>query len=106
LRLRNANSETARQCRKLKKLERLVVLTNGGTLQAESFLEKLVNDKQQSLPTETLEKAELELQLLRSNSALMSLCRTEGSAQQEQQIGGMIGRGEYGQNVGEDRASC
>jgi hypothetical protein len=88
-----ANRETIHRCMNLKKLEKLEDATLGSktTPEMEPIIGNTPNVGPQEHLTKATEKAELELQLLRSNSTLMALCAGELGLQHEQQQSGMIG---------------
>lgn len=87
----NAQRETARQCKVLQMLERLVNSTNGQDGVDRGPAADLFSDEQKQKLQQKFEKAELKLQQLGSNATLIGLCQGDVRFQQS----GAIGSREY-----------
>ncbi|KAI4651932.1 hypothetical protein J4E93_002128 [Alternaria ventricosa] len=83
----NAQHDTARECKALQTLERLVNSTNGHTDFNGRPAADFLSDEQKQKSQQKFEKAELKLQQLRSNVTLLGLCNNDFMSQQ----GGVIG---------------
>jgi len=83
----SAQRETARQCKTLKILERLVNSTNGQPGTTPGPAADFLSDEQNQKLQQKFEKAELKLQQLRSNATLMGLCEDNIMFQQNGAIG-------------------
>ncbi|KAI4683829.1 uncharacterized protein J4E84_006668 [Alternaria hordeiaustralica] len=83
----NAQRETARQCKALEILERLVNSTNGQPGTNPGPAADFLSDEQNQKLQQKFEKAELKLQQLRSNTTLMGLCSNDVVSQQNGAIG-------------------
>jgi hypothetical protein len=89
----NAQRDAAKECKQIQKLEKLVDLANNQTAQTAPGL--LSQDLKIRLQ-QKLEKAELKLQELKSNSTLMGLCANDVSLQQN---GAISNRESCGPNI-------
>ena len=83
----SAQRETARQCKALKILERLVNSTNGQPGTNPGPAADFLSDEQKQKLQQKFEKAEIKLQQLRSNATLMGLCGDNVMFQQNGAIG-------------------
>ena len=83
----SAQRETARQCKALQTLERLVNATNGQIDFDGGPVTDFLSDEQKQKLEHNFEKAELKLQKLRSNATLMGLCGEDVMFQQDGAIG-------------------
>ncbi|KAI4933104.1 hypothetical protein J4E85_003507 [Alternaria conjuncta] len=83
----NAQRDTARQCKTLQILERLVNSTNGQTDFNGGLATDFLSDEQKQKLQQKFEKAELKLQQLRSNATLMGFCGDDVIFQQDGAIG-------------------
>jgi len=83
----SAQRETARQCKALKILEKLVNSTNGQPSTNPGPAAEFLSDEQNQKLQQKFEKAELKLQQLRSNATLMGLCEDNIMFQQNGAIG-------------------
>ncbi|KAH6876100.1 hypothetical protein BKA58DRAFT_419471 [Alternaria rosae] len=86
----NAQRETARQCKILQMLERLVNSTNGQDGVDRGPAADLFSDEQKQNLQQKFEKAELKLQQLRSNATLIRLCQGDVGFQQSGAIGSQL----------------
>jgi len=83
----SAQRVTARQCKALKILERLVNSTNGQPGTNPGPAADFLSDEQKQKLQQKFEKAEIKLQQLRSNATLMGLCGDNVMFQQNGAIG-------------------
>ncbi|KAI4694421.1 hypothetical protein J4E81_006638 [Alternaria sp. BMP 2799] len=86
----NAQRDTARKCKALVTLERLVNSTNGQTGFNGGPATDFLSDEQEQKLQQKFEKAELKLQQLRSNTTLMGLCSNDVVSQQNGAIGSQV----------------
>ncbi|KAF2030663.1 hypothetical protein EK21DRAFT_111754 [Setomelanomma holmii] len=86
----NASRKDARQCRSLKKLEKKVDLARNDTVAAEGPNAEVQAEKNKG----TIDKLEVELQKLKSNTTLLNFCNTDPAVQQGPQANGQIGNQE------------
>jgi hypothetical protein len=87
----DAQRKLAKQCMKLKKLEKLAALANNQTALDEQLASEILNKKQTEELKKNIQEAQAKLQKLRSNSTLVSLCANDTAGLQQN---GAIGNGE------------
>ncbi|KAH7382306.1 hypothetical protein BKA66DRAFT_570595 [Pyrenochaeta sp. MPI-SDFR-AT-0127] len=83
----NARRKVARQCRKIKRLEKLSLLAINQTAYDQHVTSEVFSQKQIDDFKKKVEKAKVKLQALKSNSTLVSLCRNDTGLQQDGVIG-------------------
>lgn len=84
----NARRKVARQCRRMKRLEKLSALANNQTAYNQHLTTEVLNGKKVDELKKKVEKAKVKLQALKSNTTLVNLCRNDTRLQQDSVIGG------------------
>jgi hypothetical protein len=88
----NASRKTARQCRRLRKLERVVNLASNNTADAARLIGEILKTKDKEGLNKTIAEAKVQLEQLKSNNTLTRLCETKaGSSQEEEEQSSLIG---------------
>lgn len=90
----NASRKTTRQCRRLKKLERVVNLASNNTADAARLIGEILKTKDKEGLNKTIAEARVQLEQLKSNNTLTRLCETKAGSSQEEEQSSLIGNRE------------